>query len=275
MWPSLIVVHDIGLEKTVELFLVQDQEMIQAFSPDASQKAFTDCVGSWCSVRRSKDFDAAGCRHSCKMLAEFPVVIPNQICWRLPKRSCLPQLLRDPGIGGRLRHIHVYDLARFEFDDEECKKRTEEEIRYLQEITGPHFCRMIAQERFPVLPTGSFGASVLHVLLDGPFTHSNFQLEKLTTDALCSPESIVGCHFFDQADHLGREPRLVRARLGFVLPEQAKELPMPAQQRLRLDKVKRLFPGPNHSGQEHQEKSVRLPVNWSLDLSMEDDELLS
>jgi hypothetical protein len=57
--------------------------------------------------------------------------------------------------------------------------------------------------------------------------------------------------------------------------EQAKELPMPAQQRLRLDKVKRLFPGPNHSGQEHQEKSVRLPVNWSLDLSMEDDELLS
>jgi hypothetical protein len=134
---------------------------------------------------------------------------------------------------------------------------------------------MIAQERFPVLPTGSFGASVLHVLLDGPFTHSNFQLEKLTTDALCSPESIVGCHFFDQADHLGREPRLVRARLGFVLPEQAKELPMPAQQRLRLDKVKRLFPGPNHSGQEHQEKSVRLPVNWSLDLSMEDDELLS
>jgi hypothetical protein len=47
------------------------------------------------------------------------------------------------------------------------------------------------------------------------------------------------------------------------------------QQRLRLDKVKRLFPGPNHSGQEHQEKSVRLSVNWSLDLSMEDDELLS
>jgi hypothetical protein len=47
------------------------------------------------------------------------------------------------------------------------------------------------------------------------------------------------------------------------------------QQRFRLDKVKRLFPGPNHSGQEHQEKSVYLPVNWSLDLSMEDDELLS
>ena len=45
--------------------------------------------------------------------------------------------------------------------------------------------------------------------------------------------------------------------------------------RLWLDKEKGLFPGPNHSGQEQQEKSVGLFVNWSLDLSMKDDELLS
>jgi hypothetical protein len=50
---------------------------------------------------------------------------------------------------------------------------------------------------------------------------------------------------------------------------------MPTQQRLWLDKQKRLFPGPNHSGQQHQEKPVSLFVNWSLDLSMEDDELLT
>lgn len=42
-----------------------------------------------------------------------------------------------------------------------------------------------------------------------------------------------------------------------------------------LDKEKGLFPAPNHASQEHHEKPVRLPVNWSLDLSMEDDELLS
>jgi hypothetical protein len=92
-------------------------------------------------------------------------------------------------------------------------------------------------------------------------------LMKLTTDALCSPESIVGCHFLDEADHLGREPRLVRERLGFVLPEQAKEFTMPTQQCLRLDKKERLFKSLNHPGQEHQEKSVRLPVDGSLDLS--------
>ncbi len=50
---------------------------------------------------------------------------------------------------------------------------------------------------------------------------------------------------------------------------------MPTQKGLWLDKQKRLFLGPNHSGQQHQEKAVGLFVNWSLDLSMEDDELLS
>ena len=47
------------------------------------------------------------------------------------------------------------------------------------------------------------------------------------------------------------------------------------QQRLWLDKVERMFPGPNHSGQEHQEKPVRLFVHGSFDLSMKDGELLS
>ena len=166
MWPSLIVVPDIGLEKTVELFLVQDQELIQAFSPDASQKAFTDCVGSWCSVRHSKDFDAAGCRHSCKMLPECAIIIPDQIFWGLPIRSRLPQLLRNPGIGRSARHTNVDDFPRFKFDDEKRKERTKEEISDLEKITGPDFSRMIAEERRPLLPAWAREANVPHVFLN-------------------------------------------------------------------------------------------------------------
>ena len=110
MWPSLIVVHNIGLEETVKLFLLQDQEMIQAFSPDASQKAFTDGICSWRPVRRSKHFDTTCCCHSCKMLPEFAIIIPDQICWGLPVRCGLSQLLRNLGIGGRAGHIDMDDL---------------------------------------------------------------------------------------------------------------------------------------------------------------------
>ena len=59
-----------------------------------------------------------------------------------------------------------------------------------------------------------------------------------------------------KTDRLEREPRLSRARLGFALPEHAEELTMPAQKCLWLDKEERLFPGPNHPGQKHQEKPV-------------------
>jgi len=45
------------------------------------------------------------------------------------------------------------DFPRFELDDEERKERTEKEISDLEEITGPDFSGMIAQERRPVLPS--------------------------------------------------------------------------------------------------------------------------
>src|SRR5712692_7960911 len=193
MRSGLIEVHNIRLEETVELLLMEDQEVIQAFSSHAPQKAFADGIRLRSPVRRPKHFDATGCCHSGKTRPEFAVIIPNEVFWPFPIRSRLPQLLRDPEIGRRSCHIHVDDLARLQLDDEESKDRTEEEIRHLQEITGPHLCSMIAQERFPVLSPGSFWANVPHILLDSPFTHPDIQLEEFSTDALCSPESVVCC----------------------------------------------------------------------------------
>ena len=121
------------------------------------------------------------------------------------------------------------DLSRLQLDDEKRKKRTEEEISDLEEITGPDLCRMIAQERSPVLSSRRCGASVSHILLNSSFTYPNIQLEQLATNALRSPESIVGCHLLDQGNRLGRELRLSCTRLQSVLPEQAEELTMPTR----------------------------------------------
>lgn len=81
---------------------------------------------------------------------------------------------RYPEIRRRSRHIHMHHPPRLQFDEEKGKKRTEEEIRDLQKITGPYLCRMIAQEDFPALSPGSFWAKVLHILLDGPFDFSEY-----------------------------------------------------------------------------------------------------
>jgi hypothetical protein len=86
---------------------------------------------------------------------------------------------------------------------------------------------------------------------------------------------IVCRHILDQDDRLGRELRLSRARLRFVFPKHTEELTRPSQKRLRLDDKERLFPGSNYSGEKYQEHSICFPVNWSFDLSTQDDQLVS
>ena len=106
----MIKVQDIAPEKLGELLLMEDQKVVQTFSSHAPQKAFTHGIRLWSPVRRSKDFDVTCCCYSCNMLSEFAIIIPDQICGCLPKWSRLPQLLRDPGIGGRARHIDMNDF---------------------------------------------------------------------------------------------------------------------------------------------------------------------
>src|SRR5436309_7119735 len=63
--------------------------------------------------------------------------------------------------------------------------------------------------------------------------------------------------------------------LDLCFGEHTEEFTRPSQQRLRLDKEKRPFPGSNHPGEEHQKKSVPLSVCWSLNLSMQDEQLVA
>jgi len=125
---------------------------------------------------------------------------------------------RYPLIGRRARYMYVDDFLRFQFDDKEGQKRTEEEACHLQEITSPHLCRMIAEKGLPLLSTRPFSTNVPHILLKSSLTYSNIQLEKLAPNALCSPEPIVCCHLLDQADRLGGESLHPRSGFRFALP---------------------------------------------------------
>ena len=154
-------------------------------------------------IRGLEELDGACGGYPCESWSEFAIVIVNEESGYLPIRRSLSQLLCDPCIGRSFRHTYMNHSPRFQLNDEERKERAEEEIGDLQKITGPYFCCMIAEKRFPVLSTGSFWANLSHIFLNSSFTHSNIQLEKLTPNALRSPESVVCCHLLDQADRLG------------------------------------------------------------------------
>ena len=100
------VVH-IGIEHALELFLMQDQQVVQAFLSDAPQKAFANGIGSWRMNRRFEQLDATGCRHPSKAGPKFAVVITYQILGCLSIGGGFSQLLGHPGIGRRASDADV------------------------------------------------------------------------------------------------------------------------------------------------------------------------
>jgi len=99
-----VEVHDILIQNALELLLLKDQQMVEAFLPHTPQKAFADGVGSWCMNRRFEDLDSARFRYSSKARPELAIVITDQALWCLPIRGRFSQLLGNPGIGRRACH---------------------------------------------------------------------------------------------------------------------------------------------------------------------------
>ena len=139
------------MEHTLELPLLNNQQMVEAFLPHTSQEAFADGVGSWCMNRRLEQLDATGPRHTREAGPKFGIVITNEIFRCLPIGGRFSELLGHPGIGRRACHAHVDHFARVQFDDKEGKDRSKEQIGDLQEVTRPDVRRVIAAKRAPLL----------------------------------------------------------------------------------------------------------------------------
>jgi hypothetical protein len=123
MRSCLVEVHHIFIEDTLELPLMKDQQMIEAFLPHTPQEAFTDGIGSGCVIRRFEDLDRARFRHTSKARPKLPVVITNQILGCLPIRGRFSELLGHPGIGRRSSDPDMDHPSRLQFYDEGRKER--------------------------------------------------------------------------------------------------------------------------------------------------------
>ena len=120
-----VEVHRILIQNTLELFLLKDQQMVEAFLPHTSQEAFADGVGAFRLNRRFEQLDATDLRHSAETGSKLAIVITDQILGCLPIRRRFSQLLGHPGIRWASSHAHVDHLARLEFYDEERLRAVE------------------------------------------------------------------------------------------------------------------------------------------------------
>jgi hypothetical protein len=111
MRSCLVEVGDIGIEHALELLLLKDQQMIEAFLSDAPHEAFADGIGSGCMIGGFEYFNRTRFRHTSKARPELTVVITNQVLGCLSIWGRFSQLLGHPGIGRRVCHAHMDHLA--------------------------------------------------------------------------------------------------------------------------------------------------------------------
>ncbi len=197
MRPCTIEVGDIPIEHALELLLVEDQEVVEAFLSDTPQEAFADRIGSG-SVRGGVEkLNRTCCRHTSEARPKFAVVITNQILRSLPKRGGFSKLLCHPGIGRGASNSNMDHPSCLEFDEEECEERSKEEIRHLQEVAGPDIYRVIAQKGRPFLPSWLGWANASDVLVDGLLAHMKTQFQEFPSNPFRTPEAILYCHLPD------------------------------------------------------------------------------
>jgi hypothetical protein len=87
MRSCLVEVQHIRIEHALELPLLQDQQMVQAFLPHTSHEALTDGIGSWCVIRRLEHLNGTCGRYTSEAGPKFAIVITNQVLRSLPIRG--------------------------------------------------------------------------------------------------------------------------------------------------------------------------------------------
>jgi hypothetical protein len=123
----------------LELLLLKDHQVIEAFLSDAPHEAFADGIGSWGMIRRFQYLDAAGCGHARERGPQFALGSTHELVRRLPRGGCFSQLLRHPSIGRRARHAHMDHPSRFQFYEEEGKERPKEKVSHRKARHRPRY----------------------------------------------------------------------------------------------------------------------------------------
>jgi len=107
MRSCLVEVDHIGIGHALELLLLKDQQVVEAFLPHTPHEAFADRIGAWRMRGRVENLDATCPRHPSKARPEFAIVITNQVLRCLAKGGGFSQVLGHPGISRRSCHADM------------------------------------------------------------------------------------------------------------------------------------------------------------------------
>lgn len=79
MWPRSIEIPHVFSDHPIQLLFPKDQDVIEAFSPDTAQEAFTDCIRLGRTLRRCQNFNGRADGNPCKSVVLVQTGLPRAV----------------------------------------------------------------------------------------------------------------------------------------------------------------------------------------------------
>ncbi len=130
MRSLLLAVRHERTQNGHEVLLVQNDDVIEALSPQGAEHSLRNSVRFWGVDRGGDGVDADASCALTKVAAVDGIAITQQMPWRVSPGCCLDHLSPDPGRRGAGRHIDVDQLTPTMSDEDEHVQGLEGERGY-------------------------------------------------------------------------------------------------------------------------------------------------
>jgi len=100
---------DVLTHNASDVTLAENQDVIQAFASNTTEKALTKRIGFRRLQGRAEQLDMSTRDRSLKLQPIFVIVVADQEAWPNPKTGRLTHLLCDPGVARTARNSQMHD----------------------------------------------------------------------------------------------------------------------------------------------------------------------
>ena len=91
MRPGSVEIVYLRAQHTVELLLMQDKQVIEAFTSHRPQQPFTDSIRAWGVIRSFENLNVTHFRHTREARPKLAIIITDEVLRSLTKSSGFPK----------------------------------------------------------------------------------------------------------------------------------------------------------------------------------------
>src|SRR6266436_2044531 len=238
MRSHAVVIVRIVFQNPTQMFLVQDNDVVQTLAPDRSDQPFGKAV----LPRRGRCNWLVSSAHGTQSARDDSAVdsisISDHIARSAIPRKSLGDLTCNPLRRRVGCDVDPDEISAIKPDDDEGIEQVETDGWNNEQVHGGNVRRVVTQEGSPSL--AGWPPSFDHVLGDARLRDLKSELEQFAVDAWRAPKRIFDAHSPDQYAQLRVDLRSPSLWARLPTPVAAKAGPVPTHERLGPDDCENL-----------------------------------